>query len=153
MKENENLFYYIFYREKFFLTFFHEWKFTWKCRIICSTPLCIFKRIAVNFSLFECVFFPKNTWTLKLIIHLRKEQMCLRDVLEMRHFSLTTTPLRSSSVVWISAFAVHNSLVCLFHLFTFNIFYEYSCMCKYFTSVACAPNGLEGYLWAFICDA
>ena len=44
-------------------------------------------------------------------------------------------------------FAVHNSLVCLFHLFTFNICDdEYSCMCKYFTSVACALNGLEGNL-------
>lgn len=102
-------------------------------------------------AFFVYIFRNFSTW--KLIIRCAMGSENRQRWSKFQDFSRAL--LRSYDQAWLSAFAVHNSflLSCLFHLFTFNICSEYSCMCKYFTSVACALNGLEGYLWAFISEA
>lgn len=113
----------------FFLASSREAKFTWIHRII-GYFICIVHwfhakyKYRVVWAFFDLHF--SNNWTLKLRL-CRLTNALTRDI----------RPLLS-----VGPFALHNSAdVSLFHLFAFNICNEYSCMCKYFTSVACVPNG------------
>lgn len=129
MKRNGNLFYYY----SFYRVNCSSWLFLVKQNLhesseLSVTPLC--SRPTEKYT--RQAFFSAALWQR---LNLKLRFLCA--IWQMR------SPVIWRPVLSVGPFALHNSSdVCLFHLFTFNICDEYSCMCKYFTSVACVPNGL-----------